>query len=876
MKYYPYSVKDTLLSHFGHDAVDSIRRPHDTWLDAEEKKHLLPLAWQYADTKTVKLFLDSRFLLDTVLEDDYMAYIYQEEEKKCVLLMFMLFEADAPFKMDIQYALSIVSKWQDAGYEAKILSQCVEIEESGRSDGFRFTSHLSAGHGASIYKLTNDSGNPLLVFESHRCWQHYKNKVVHVSTQNDLREFECLFSPNVSLTRDPHKTRREHSFREQRETVAEGIEAVKEFLNENTPVRVCYSEFENSGVYSKTLLAGSKEISLGVSFNNLIAEVHYAEADCNHLLPCKIPCFEHSLLEQVPQLLRVRPLDIPQMHGYVLQLTYADDSVRNYYLHMFHDIQVPTSVEIDGVLFNEELLKSAVIRENGVCFENGCCIPAHLLFYRSYPQLQLPKVGEKHYDVPGGILQLKYTLPPKEFKSHFVVERYWGTPSECYGPADAFIDENGRRTSDIAFYKQSMGKWRGKEVRTVAIEPTGRFGFIKEDRSWLLPPVYTTVGSCEGEGARAARIVDGAEKKFLITPKGEEIEFPFRIDIRDFYNNLCPFDAAEGTVSAPNPGYYWDYDYDEVTAGNWGFVNSEGQIVVEPQYVYVAGFSNGGGTHSVVARLVDEKLFWGAIDSSGNEIIPCVYESLYTRWGDAFAFRRFGESLYGIMDLDGNILVNPKFDYFEEYNEKHRMLTVSEQGSALRVYSMDRQEMILPAEYDFDCVDYGETIISCELQDTCKDLYFDYSGKELDFSEYDFVHESEGMICVVKGQKQGYITLDGTEIVPTILPVGFGDDALKLYRRGYILTESNKLYGLSSVSGERVLPQKFAEITPHEQFVIASERTDGNWCVRDTLYGYDGKPIMEGPYRHMCFDEEQQELTVETPWGTEYYQLIKT
>lgn len=390
-----------------------------------------------------------------------------------------------------------------------------------------------------------------------------------------------------------------------------------------------------------------------------------------------------------------------------------------------------------------------------------------------------------------------------------------------------------------------------------------------------MPPVYTSADCYESECARAERIVDGKNKQFLITPSGKEIEFPYRIDTSCFCGDLCPFDAAEDSISAPKPGYYWDNDYDDVTAGNWGYVDIEGQIVVAPQYVYAVGFYNGGGSRAVVARLVDGKVLWGAIDTSGHEIVPCVYESLYTRWGDAFAFRRFGEELYGIMDLDGNVLVNPKFDYFEEYDEKHRMLTVGANERSLGVYSIDRQEMILPATYDFDCISYGETIISCELQDTCKYLYFDYSGKELDFSEYDSVFEHNGMIRTYKGQKHGYIALDGTEIVPPILSGSISDDTLELYRRGYLITESNKLYGLSTTAGEILLPPKFSELTPHEQFIIASERKDTGWCIRDTLYGYNGKPIMEGPYRNMRFDEKQQELTIETAWGTEHYQLMK-
>lgn len=146
---------------------------------------------------------------------------------------------------------------------------------------------MIAGFGANIYDLTFDSGRPLLTFESHRCWQHYYNKIVHVSAQSDLREFECLFSPNVFLTRTPDKKQKKYVLNKQEETMAKGIEAVKEFLHANLPVRVCYSEFKSSGIYVKTLLAGSKEITISVDTSNLIAKVHYEDANYDSLLECK-------------------------------------------------------------------------------------------------------------------------------------------------------------------------------------------------------------------------------------------------------------------------------------------------------------------------------------------------------------------------------------------------------------------------------------------------------------------------------------------------------------------------------------------------------------------------------------------------------------
>ena len=38
-----------------------------------EDKNLLPLLWQYADEQAVGLCIEEHFLLDTFLEDDYIA-----------------------------------------------------------------------------------------------------------------------------------------------------------------------------------------------------------------------------------------------------------------------------------------------------------------------------------------------------------------------------------------------------------------------------------------------------------------------------------------------------------------------------------------------------------------------------------------------------------------------------------------------------------------------------------------------------------------------------------------------------------------------------------------------------------------------------------
>ncbi|MBQ7624808.1 MAG: WG repeat-containing protein, partial [Clostridia bacterium] len=318
------------------------------------------------------------------------------------------------------------------------------------------------------------------------------------------------------------------------------------------------------------------------------------------------------------------------------------------------------------------------------------------------------------------------------------------------------------------------------------------------------------------------------------------------------------------------PGYY--YDYDEAKPGKWGFVNLDGKVVVEPKYVYAIGFWNGGGEHSVVARFVDGKLRWGVIDLTGKEVIPCIYPEAYCRWGEAVAFKEEGKCLYGLLDFDGNVIVEPKFDYIEAYDPKHRMVTAGESEHDLGVYSVELGKMIIPAE--FDCVDYGERMISCEIKHTCKDKYYDYEGNELPFNDYESVFEYNDVLKAWKDGKVGVIDWDGSIIVPFILEDGT-DIHTDYYRKGYYITGSHMLVGLSKTDGTVILPEIYSNISFHGGLVIASSWTDTKHSIKDALFTIDGVLLMEGRYRRMRIGDDGI-LEAETPQGKYYYLITQS
>lgn len=181
-----------------------MRKPHDEYRSAAERKFLLPLCWQYADKYTMDLFLKHMFLLETSIEEDYIAYEYLQGENRCVFLMFMVGTGKTPFSIKTKYACELIRKWRDAGYDAKILSQCIRVENKN-NDGFCFGKHSSSGLGTFVYRLVENDGKPMLVFDTHACWPVYDEKLVRVARTQDVREYECLFEPNVVITTGAEK-----------------------------------------------------------------------------------------------------------------------------------------------------------------------------------------------------------------------------------------------------------------------------------------------------------------------------------------------------------------------------------------------------------------------------------------------------------------------------------------------------------------------------------------------------------------------------------------------------------------------------------------------------------------------------------------------
>lgn len=93
--------------------------------------------------------------------------------------------------------------------------------------------------------------------------------------------------------------------------------------------------------------------------------------------------------------------------------------------------------------------------------------------------------------------------------------------------------------------------------------------------------------------------------------------------------------------------------------GLYGFVDSLGQMVIEPAYKSVASFSGG------LASVYDGEYF-GYIDMNGDVVIPLEYKAAY-RFSEGLG-RVWDGSYYGFYNLEGELILPLEYDNVAAWN----------------------------------------------------------------------------------------------------------------------------------------------------------------------------------------------------------------
>lgn len=348
---------------------------------------------------------------------------------------------------------------------------------------------------------------------------------------------------------------------------------------------------------------------------------------------------------------------------------------------------------------------------------------------------------------------------------------------------EIYFDKTGREVYARSGYMPSEG--------LVAAKQNGKWGFVDEAGAEVIPYQYDEVYSFS-EGLAAVKI--GGKWGFINKAGAEVIS--------------CQYDDGGYYVDDDKLPYRFSEGLAVVCRGELrGLVNKTGVEVSPCQYDRIGEFQNGVAT---VMKTVDvvrhmgstdqtyllKKEQWGAIDTTGREIVPCVYEEkLDFSSGFARVFKT------------GEKMVQKAWWPGAWWVEKNETRTVYEEVRQWGLIDKTGREIIPLSE---DSISPGIRTLGEGLYEISigrkadgyksKSIVIDETGQEIvTLSQYDVIHSfSKGLTAVKADGKWGFIDRTGNLVIPCVLEgylsVGEINNGMALTER---TTETGKsLFGL--------------------------------------------------------------------------------
>jgi hypothetical protein len=190
---------------------------------------------------------------------------------------------------------------------------------------------------------------------------------------------------------------------------------------------------------------------------------------------------------------------------------------------------------------------------------------------------------------------------------------------------------------------------------TAVVSLNGRYGLIDLDGNTIIKPQYNYMGSFSEGLARIVQCDADTAKYGFINKEGVAFyKDYFNNNTGDFHDGLAVFEKDL----------------------NFGYVDTNGDIVIQPEYFMAYDFSEG------LAAVASENDEHGFIDTNGNLVIPFIFEHniegtyLYQGFSSGLA-AVCTDGKFGYIDTNGDFVIEPKFDYAGRFNDGAALVLVN-------------------------------------------------------------------------------------------------------------------------------------------------------------------------------------------------------
>lgn len=174
--------------------------------------------------------------------------------------------------------------------------------------------------------------------------------------------------------------------------------------------------------------------------------------------------------------------------------------------------------------------------------------------------------------------------------------------------------------------------------------------------------------------------------------------------------------------------------------GLFGFIDTNGNIVVEPQYSDAYSFSEG-------YAVIDRDGLWGYIDKTGKVVVEPIYRRA-DNFHEGLACVVDNESnRSGFIDTDGNVVID--FQYKEAGSFHEGLAYVKDEESKLYGYIDTKGNLVIPYKFN-----YGEDF----SEDGIALVYTDVGGGYID-TEEKWILNPQDILGDFKGYNNGYAAI---------------------------------------------------------------------------------------------------------------------
>ena len=328
--------------------------------------------------------------------------------------------------------------------------------------------------------------------------------------------------------------------------------------------------------------------------------------------------------------------------------------------------------------------------------------------------------------------------------------------------------------------------------------------------------------------------------KIVIEPRFDAISKPsegiFKVNIGGFTMVLSPL-----APPAERPT--------DLRDGKWGFIDTSGILILEPQFDFVGSFYHGAAT-------ISQGALDGLIDRKGRILFPPQYNEIVPFSDSLLQVRK--DKLFALMNFSGEIVSSWNLMRFKEPRIKIQSDPIKKDSSfkAFQVNGRwgmrnNRGDTILAAQFDFVSQVSGNLIRyrvgkSYGLADS--------DGRIITSAKYDFIGSSfdeqgrsyigkpfEKIVAVEVKGKIGYVDTSGREIIPAKFYSAFpfendraivSEELQKGVRFGVIDTRGRYIIGPEYARIER-FDQKFFLVGqgPDDYLKYGLADTSGAWVV---------------------------------------------